>query len=842
MWTDRLYAFLLRRILGPILSEASYNQLHSLLQVSVSQGTYKLVNVELNPDYFKLNGIRVLAATAKSLEIQLSLVEKSSNDDKDNTSSSVYWKALRLTTSAAATTQPVHLRAKVLLDGVCLTVTSGPRHSNAHTVPAQTEEEAIAAPSVVSSYMQTALHSLRLSVAISNLELVVQHHNEWLSFSTEHITYKEDGPTKTLTVSRLHMQVGTATESGNVLLLDGTCVLSLAMPQPHNKVQTVRIETQFPKLNVSVDARSIGRTVSIVHSFFDNTRPIDADLDISDSTTVSEHRLSYQHMEEEDDVEDVQVLDTIMQQYQMARTLAEQQLVRGGVLVADASQSFDAFFDANQFSLSRYSTVLQESMLQPEDHPMKTHLDVTLGELGVKVVLVSSSNHRPSDEYLLFSVYDIHLCSTLSSQEVSHALTIQTIEADDAIAASTPPTTTTTGRSVEIGTLLRFLPSDASCLSLQVDTTRGTEKDTLHVDLTLGALELCCRPAMVSKLGETLRSLSIKEKPTNLEDAGMVIVESELTPRESTVAVTVPSIEIHVPLAPCESGKWNAMFERCGYCVKNHLPIVLTPSLGLLFSQLSVEYSKCETREEAIFNCSSIIAFASAPRETTSVFDTISERFDFLALSSHDEVDPCIPIALTVTKCLGDSSDGPAVQAFPKVLPISSFKAREEDDDDDTRIDGVLNPPDLKVNSRKETRGADPQSVMLPQVATSDVIICCRIPEIIGDICVPELLVLKGMIAAIEPGGESTEASRTDEQKRDPFVKRISVALECTFMSMSLHSGIDDFMDSFSVILVADRFKAHSLLDGSFVKQSRILIHEIDLYEGTSLLLKIWHF
>ena len=50
-WKQRLYAFLLRRVLGPYLSAGSLQQLHESIEVSFQEGKFILKDVDLNAAY-----------------------------------------------------------------------------------------------------------------------------------------------------------------------------------------------------------------------------------------------------------------------------------------------------------------------------------------------------------------------------------------------------------------------------------------------------------------------------------------------------------------------------------------------------------------------------------------------------------------------------------------------------------------------------------------------------------------------------------------------------------------------------------------------------------------------
>eukprot|EP00957_Ditylum_brightwellii_P090413 6885213-Ditylum_brightwellii.AAC.1 len=50
-WKQRLYAFLLRRILGPYLTPSSNSKLHQSIEVALNEGSFVLKDVDLDPAY-----------------------------------------------------------------------------------------------------------------------------------------------------------------------------------------------------------------------------------------------------------------------------------------------------------------------------------------------------------------------------------------------------------------------------------------------------------------------------------------------------------------------------------------------------------------------------------------------------------------------------------------------------------------------------------------------------------------------------------------------------------------------------------------------------------------------
>ena len=202
-WKQRLYAFLLRRTLGPFLDADSQQKLHESIDVSFQEGTFTLNNVGLSASYLnnKLNNndssndgngaaVFIQKASLLSITIQLSLVEgeqhsgaNSRNGDRDGddtannsasriSSSSFAWRAFNLGSS-------VSLVAHVDIDGIELVVEplvkSGKLRQATHTMntndASSVEEEIPPAKSTLAAYMEAALESLQLSLSLENLSV-----------------------------------------------------------------------------------------------------------------------------------------------------------------------------------------------------------------------------------------------------------------------------------------------------------------------------------------------------------------------------------------------------------------------------------------------------------------------------------------------------------------------------------------------------------------------------------------------------------------------------------------------------------------------------------------------
>lgn len=209
------------------------------------------------------------------------------------------------------------------------------------------------------------------------------------------------------------------------------------------------------RLNFSVDKESIVSMLMVTKSFLRHDKSVHED--ISKPSPVVDTRISDKEVNDEvqsdiidgdADKEDLDAMSGIMKQYTEARQAAERNEFRGGILVPvddDGSISFDAFFDANDHSFSLYQSKLEESILASAvvDDDQKdfvhTKLRLHLQQCGVKVAFPQSDEdlsgskswHRSSDEYVLLTMGEISLTSSLSHAVSDFTLNIMHLEVED---------------------------------------------------------------------------------------------------------------------------------------------------------------------------------------------------------------------------------------------------------------------------------------------------------------------------------------------------------------------------------------------------------------------------
>lgn len=182
-WKQRLYAFLLRRLLGPFLDASSTKKLHDSIDFSLHEGRFTLKDVGLSADHLtkilssSSCNLSIRRARIECLEIYLTLRENDYNtSDPENSApqSSLAWRAMKLGTSNSKL-PAVSLIAEIKIDGVYLELEPNNVNAQRPTSPRLQDESknsaAASSQSVIGSYVDAALNSLQLTLKISNLNV-----------------------------------------------------------------------------------------------------------------------------------------------------------------------------------------------------------------------------------------------------------------------------------------------------------------------------------------------------------------------------------------------------------------------------------------------------------------------------------------------------------------------------------------------------------------------------------------------------------------------------------------------------------------------------------------------
>lgn len=538
-WKQRLYAFLLRRVLGPYLASSSLHKLHESIEVSLQEGKFTLHDVNLNADYVTLllsrrgdkyvSIVTVRRARMRKLQINLVLEETQQGQESPaaTPTSSVAWRAMQLGRGSDAACK-VKLIAHVEIEGFDIELEPG-ELAHAFTPPPRPEappaNETSATVGMISSYVDAAMSSLRLSLSMKDVRMKLCSTTrdtlpcqwvEWhlataryhdinddrnaLSASDRQESSYKTAIHKVVDFAGITFQTGTefaglkmgasvaSSEESRTSIIaktEGNGQVSLRVIEyasyasttsPMSDMETSlqsssakspRIQqdlevTLNQRLNFSFDQASLQSLIEVASSFLVNKD----ESTISDSSYLIEassrlddqmNMLERADRDVNEDGEDFYTMAGMLKQYAEARLLAERNEMRGGVLIpsnafddskTDAdSVSFDAFFDANDHSFSLYQSRLEQSILAfdaaDNDTADFVHTKVRfhLQHCGVKVVFSKLDDgyrsricwQRVADEYVLLTLGDISLTSSLSQKVTDMSLDVVHFEIEDSL-------------------------------------------------------------------------------------------------------------------------------------------------------------------------------------------------------------------------------------------------------------------------------------------------------------------------------------------------------------------------------------------------------------------------
>lgn len=686
----------------------------------------------------------------------------------------------------------------------------------------------------------------------------------------------------------------------------------------------IKLNHQF---NISVDHNSLHQLQQVGYGFADltDTREEDGDGIGNGDDGTSGHVLQTNplmnnpgFMEDTDvDREDLKVLTGIMRQYREAYHLAENNQLRGGILVPsnayldgghltmeevdEDGMTFDVFFDANDQSFYNAASVLANSIRPSPKGADRSpanqksldfvHTKVLLHLLSacVKVVFRDPNHHYPNhfvkaEEYILATVNDFSVSVSSTQRSSDIELNVQHFEVEDAQRTKQKignvEYTSSVGGSpvfagaVEIGRVLGFrsdsslddhtddnelIVSQAPCINVHWNNTRNrTGGRATACDITLLPVEIFHRyqtvanlsifAAVLRKRASEMKEISVPPRPFRVPSS---LSTDEQEMKRFNLTTTCPSISLFVPLL--SHVQTSPLFERSSDLLKD--VVILESALGVSFENLSAEWrtgigkednvDECEDDdnddtqrvvEGGIF-CHNILVFAVGPEADRADFHSRMLRKDFLAVSGRVEVNPCIPVSISFVKmeCAGSNL---ARDSFPIVPAISSFKARQEDDDEDLKTDSLLFSKlgEVNTDSRKELRGTDPQISMLSYAEKSTSVVTIDIPQILSDVTKTELSTLCSMLVAARPE-EAQPAVQTQQfSGASPSTESretISIAINCDEVSLLVREDPTSRFsgnDPFACMAAMDRIRFHLLLYGSVVKQCRVLCHDPCLY------------
>ena len=384
---------------------------------------------------------------------------------------------------------------------------------------------------------------------------------------------------------------------------------------------------------------------------------------------------------------------------------------------------------------------------------------------------------------------------------------------------------------------------DAPCVNLNVKNAKqGSRITSIKYDATIAPIELCLRQRTMSNLSNFADHFTTLSNDSETSSSGNShsFNSDERATQHISFECSCPSITICVPLVRHVST--GPIFERFGEIV-NDSP-VKGSSLGVLVQNTAFEWNigGCDRSfDSGKFVGDHMLFFVESPIGDKVVVDTKMQRADLFFATGRVEVNPCIPLSVEFKKNYTESQKAQnGRKSFPLVPAISSFKARQEDDDEDIKIDRLLfsKLDDVNADSRKELRGSDPQFSMLAEVEKADYVVVLNVPEIASEVTKAELETLLKMIEATTMSKDSSPSESLQKaDEKDTPSQRISFAANFDKITVSLREDTptdnhSQNMDAFSCLLAIDSFKAHALKQGPTLKHIRVMAHDPCLYEG----------
>jgi len=628
------------------------------------------------------------------------------------------------------------------------------------------------------------------------------------------------------------------------------------------------------QLSIELDSSSLTNMIDIVNAI---TKPlgddygdfVDAYEDDMGSKTLDESSTVLK--EEESDNPDQHLLtdefsretyDAIMKQYTEARHLARTQELRGGLLIPSFNGengdthndtddiSFDAFFDANDHSLSYYNSMLDENInMQHSDEDSKlngekkhnrsieqTKLEIGLAEFTIKVNVGTSSSTEEEahqSEYILLSMGDLRVLAFRSKEESKLNCSLSHFDIESQVFDCQ--------HTLVNAPILRFLDeseggfgnglllSSPPCVSLMAEFLDRNDEDrntSVRVDIALQPLEITYQETAFQRLSNVIAELSQLEAPLSPKEEDDD--DKAASSRDVHLAVSCSSA---VLLLPCQQVP-KILFQRHGY--KDQASGGNTfVGIGLEVDNITLDVSHkshhdgdngTSSDESATMTCTQSIIFVKGieleqgrrrNRKTITY-----QRADLVSLVG--DVDSETPISISFSKFVKSNSQQKSV--FPIILPLSSTKARQyEDESDEDDIDNVHAVEEATPNGMQTS---DPQFILSLEANEAKSELVVNLPNILFDFTTCEKQELSNLLSSLI---SDNKESSDDDYGNETKCNTIGIGINVGQLSVVLHPSQPNESSSYSIIM--DRIQIHALFRNSGLRNIRVLSHDVTLYE-----------
>jgi len=846
-WKHRTYAFLLRRVLGPFLTEESLKQLHASLDVSLLDGTCTLTDIQ--PCIESLNKrienlpVALKTASIKTLTVQLSL-----QDTETEEQSSLAWRALQLGSAESKIALIVHLEIEGLSLELIPSIPIRKQTETDTTAEEPSESSSGEVRSTLSTYMDAALKALELSVNLKDVSIRLWDGEcqRWCETRLQSLCYETvpspNAPAKANYQTTLHKTVqwkGVTLTTGHTLdndrqsvaRVEGVSRVTFRIVEYSNDKESAEqdLEISIPgKCQLCVGARAaavLGAVASDIRSATE-----EAIIETIDEPSVPDKPT-------EDDEEAMETLTSIMKQYHEARKQVERQEVRGGIMVPSDSilqdgtpdDTFDLFFDANEKSFYHYSTVLRESMMIGDGSRRKgprSKIRFHAGEASFKLMLETDSTHLEGcDDYILLLGTDLNVVSEITPMRQDVTFTTSRLQLDDSIS-----TCCSSGPS--IGTVMSFVTSPdllvpSPALALLIERSFDTDRSITSIEIDVEPIEILLRPPTFAGVASTLSDMSALSwnQESEADSSSEVEPEDNKGKDQTLFRFACPSFELRIPVE--DEVDLSPLFRNCTHTEASPLR---SSALGMHVYDVSTSIDVIVSEKHDItISLDRVVTFVEQPCETDVGNVNI---FDFFALSGRTEIEPHIPICIKIhNKTIPENAtvhDMAVASAFPLSSPI--FKAQQDDDDDHLQKKSLASVSGSEY-AKRIAKSNHLQTDMLLRASQSDTIVTCYIPDIVCDLCVAEIITLVLLFRSFDIAHkkESQSAEETNSNATDGM--KLSCCFSVDMCLFTLHDNPDHVLncvsDSFSARLTS--IKVHTCSGGKEMKQSRFLVGDCHL-------------
>ena len=768
------------------------------------------------------------------------------------------------------------------------------KQSQSSTASSSPVEQDESTPGFFSSLVDSALKSLRLSIDISNVNIRFISHDKWVALQLASVRYydlildNKNDSTDSARANEAEKRVLSKGIDWHGLCIQ-TCQLDMksntllqstgeghvkfcfyeSLPNKNVNDNELPITSGRREIDVSlgqhvavtVDNCALQQLVAISNAFVATSSAYqELAVDANDFEDPAEYKTPKFSLADEFTRE---AYDEVMKQYTEARHLARTREVRGGILIPSFDNnndddwtsgdniSFDAFFDANDHSVSHYCDLMEDSWSAGNAnaasnggqhvHRVSTKVDFSISEFTMKLGFDGSSESMTSESILL-SIGDFQFIVFESDNERKINSSISHFDIESQLLVN---------QSIVTEPMLQFLDqaeefasmtvSRPPCISVYAEFSNSNERNVCQLDLVLQPLEVVYRHRAIDHL-TNMNTIMNETKSQSAETKSNEKITLHISLSCESVALMFPCAVItHA----------DPLFARCGYTDQDER---MHPFLGLgvEIRDLSTDVSiKTNEDMKLVTKLSTAVLYAKSTqlestrkgRRRFASSSYVSRRTDIMACAADQDRACDSSIMLSFTQFTHDETEQRVKRksTFPMVLPLSSMKACQEDDDSDADqdlFDNSMQSPRSEIDPISTFKTTDPQYIMSSEASEARREVVLNIPHVFLDLTSDERNEIINILVDISSQGAKSEdtpnsSCRSDGTMQLEKEKRWScVALNVGQLSAVLY-GNENISSSYSLVL--DHMQVHTLIDeSSGVRNIRLSSADITLYQLAS--------